>query len=300
MEILKDVSIMSLNDERIAEIARKFDTGDMTKQEAFSDLVDSNVTDLEKYVDVKENGVLRVVRKASARQRKLLEASALKTASIASTYIQPSVELAKASIEGDNSEAYGWVIEHLTEDMDPAKGDISSGALLSPSRLAACAKELKKKEDSKFSTTNEDGLLLCGKRFGSYNIEDIKLAIRTGSTSKTALDMLLDFVGMDEEETINGKEKNGTLGSFIKKLREEFAGTEGNEFALDAAETIELTMFTLRDDLISEKKLADKVNERAKEMAKMSRRANKNAALGVERDEVALTVETFDKGETVA
>lgn len=298
-ENLKDVSIMTLDDDRIAEIASKFNVGDMTRQEAFSDLVDSNVIDLEKYVDVKDNGVLRVVRKASSRQRKLLEASALKTANIASTYIQPSVELAKASIEGDNSEAYDWVIENLTEDMDPTKGDISSGALLSPSRLSACGKELKKKEDSKFSVEDGD-LLLCGKRFGSYTIEEIKLAIRTGSTSVSALDMLLNFVGMDEEETANGKEKNGTIGSFIKKLREEFQGTEGNEFALDAAESLELTMFDLRDQLVNEKKLADKVNERAKEMQKLARRAKRNADLGVERDAVALTVETFDKGETEA
>jgi hypothetical protein len=299
MEILKDVSIMCLDDNRIAEIARKFSTGDMTRQEAFDDLVTSNISDLEKYVDVKDNGALRVVRKACSRQRKLLEASALKKANIASTYIQPSVELAKASIEGDNSEAYAYVIENLTENMDPEAGDISSGALFSPSRLSACGKELKKKEDSKF--TIEDGVLhLCDRRFGSYTIEEIKLAIRTGGTSKGALEMLLDFVGMDEEETPNGKEKKGTLGSFITKLREEFGGTEGNEFALDAAEALELTLFDLRDQLINEKRLADKVNERAKEMAKLQRRASKNAQLGIERDEVALTVDSHNEGETEA
>jgi hypothetical protein len=281
---LKDVSIMHLDDNVIAEIARKFSKGDTTRQEAFSDLVDANVTDLSKYVDVKENGALRVVRKACGRQRRLLELSALKTASIASTYIQPSVELAKASIEGDNSEAYAYAIENLTEDMDPTKGDISSGPLFSPSRLSACGKELKKPEGSKFSVDAEEGLLLCGKRFGSFNIEEIKLAIRTGSTSKTALQLLLDFVGMDEEETDNGKEKNGTIGAFIKKLREDFGGTEGNEIATDFAEALENVMFDLRDQLLTEVKLHEKVNERSKEMAKLARRAKKQVALGDARD----------------
>jgi hypothetical protein len=297
--ILKDVSIMALNDTRIEVIRTTFAEGESTKQRAFGLLVDNNVADLEPYVEVKQNGSLRLVRGAAARQRKLLEATGLNQRDLASSYIIPSVQLAKASIEGENSEAYNYVIENLTEMMDPAKGDITEAPAFTPNRLSAAGKELSKKENSKFEVDADEGLLLNGKRFGSYTIEEIKLAIRTGSSSPDALDMLLQFVGMDEEESTSGKEKLGTVGAFIKKVREAFAGTTGNEFALDACETLEATMFDLRDSLITEQRLAQKSAQHKADQQRAQRRLDRAKKTGAEREAVGASV-TSPHGDAAA
>ena len=228
---------------------------------------------------------------AQSRLRKLLEASALKVTGLATSYIIPSCQLARATIEDDGSEVYKYIIENLTEEMDPTKGDITKAAMFTPSRLGAGGKELTKKDGSKFEvSTDADGdkeLLLNGRRFGSYTVEDIKLAIRTGTTDPEALDVLTQFVGQDEEDTANGKEKKGTLGSFIAKVRETFTGTEGNEFALDCAEALETTMFQLRDSLTGEHEVGRKVRAAAATQKKEARRLRKQGAIGVERDEAA-------------
>ena len=200
--------------------------------------------------------------------------------------------MARATIEGDGSKVYQYIIENLTEEMDPTKGDITKAAMFTPSRLAAGGKNMTAKDgSSKFEVhTDGDGdkeLLLNGRRFGSYTVEDIKLAIRTGTTDPEALDILTQFLGMDEEETANGKEKKGTLGSFIAKVRETFTGTKGNDFALDIVEALESKMFQLRDELLGEQEVARKVNAASATMRKEKRRMEANGAIGVERDEAA-------------
>jgi len=300
MKYLKDVAQLNLNDKAIETVVAKFAKGEQTQQEAFALLVGANVKALNRFVEKKANGVERLIRGAQARLRKLLEASALKSTGLATSYIIPSCQLARATIEGDGSEAYKYVIENLTEEMDPNKGDIAKAAMFTPSRLAAGGKEFAKKDGSKFEVaTDADGdkeLLLNGRRFGSYTIEDIKMAIRTGSTDPEALDVLTQFLGLDEEDTANGKEKKGTLGSFIAKVRKDFAGTEGNDFALECAEALETTMFKLRDELTGEHEVNAAKKKAEAQMKKEARRLARQAKVGVERDEAELTAESYTEG----
>lgn len=291
---LKDVTIMQLNEDRIARIREKFSEGESTKQEAFSLLVDNNIADLRPYLEAKDNGNLRLVRGANGRQKKLLAdpSTGLNQKDLASTYIQPSVELAQASLEETGSEAYNYVIENLTELMDPNKGDIGCAPLFTPNRLMAAGKELKKKEgDLKFEVDPDDGLLLCGKRFGSYTIEEIKLAIRTGSSSPDAYQFCLDFFGMDPEETQNGKEKKGTIGTFITKVRENFSGVEGGEFALEMAEAVEQFRDEMRDALVEQRDEMAEATKKDKERKKLQRR--------LARDEAPVVTQEVMGGEAV-
>jgi len=293
---LKDVAIMALNEGRIERILAKFAKGETTKQEAFALLVDNNTKDMKPYIEALSNGNLRLVRGASARQTELLKNSALRTCDLATTYIAPSVALAKSIIEDRSSEAYRYVIENLVQPMDPTKGDITAAPAFTPSRIAAAGKALTAKDNSPFTVHAEEGLLLLERRFGSYNIEDIKQAVRTGSSSPDALDDLIQFLGMDEEETPNKKERLGTLGNFIKKVRERYEGTENNQFALDAVETLEATMDDLRSSLISEMRLSASVKNAEKDQARAQRRLARKQRLGAER-ETSVTAESNTQGE---
>jgi len=292
---LKDVAIMTLDEVRIEVIKQRFSAGEATKQEAFSMLVDSNIEALRPYVEAKQNGSLSIVRGASARLRKLLEATALNQRDLATSYLQPSVQLAKANLEGENSEAYAYVIENIVEVMDPARGDISEAPLFTPARLNAAGKALTKKgNDSLFEVDADDGLLLKGRRFGSYTIEEIKLTVRTGSPDPEALDMLMMFVGMDQEDN-DGKEKLGTLGGFIKKVRDSFEGVEGSEYALEAVEALEACMWEVRGSLVQEKRLSTAIKQAEADRARVARKLRKNA----KREESVIANRETVKGQPV-
>jgi len=289
MTKLKDVSIMSLNDGRMTRVIDRFTKGDLSKQEGFSLLVDNNVKDLNPYSRVNDAGKMKVVRAASARQRELLKLTTLQTGNLGSQYIQPSVQLAKASIEGDNSKAYQYVIDHLRETMNPKAGDIGSSANFAPGRLSAAGKGLTLKKDSRFEVDAEEGLLLNGRRFGSLTILEITREVHTGTSTKSALDRLSDFFGIDEEDAPSGKEKLGQMGNFLKGIRNDYEGSDANQFALDACDSLEAAMFTLRDSLADEIRINEKVRESEKAMAKTARRLKSQASIGAEREAITVT-----------
>ncbi len=286
---LKDVTVMLLVEKDISRIADKFARGHATAQEAFAMLVTANVKVLRPYAETLGTGKVRCVRNSPARLRELLRGSPLKTHDLATVYIQPSVQLAKATIEGDVSEAYQYVIDNLTLLMDANLGDRQDKApVFTPNRLMAAGAGLTAKENSKFEVDAEHGLLLKGDRFGSLTIEQIKDALHDGESSKTALGMLTAMFGVDQEDTANGKEKLGTIGSFIKKIREVFAGSKEDKFALDACDTLEATMFDLRDELASEVALAAKVRESETEQNKAKRRIAAATARGFVREDAPI------------
>jgi len=299
MELLKDINGMKVNDEQAHEASSLFLSGESTKQEGFKRLVQLACAMVEPYVEVKENGSKALLRGASAKAEELLRDHAeFKGNDTARPFIKPAVNLAKRSIEG-TTPAFEYVLDNLTEHGDTSKGDVSNGPLFSLARLQVSSGMLgidpKNNDEVPFEVDLVDGLLLNGKRFGTYSVEDIKLAKQKGKTGKAALNLIVDFVGLDAADN-GGKEKQGTMGAFLAKLRKEYAGAEGNEFVLDICDKLEEAMDDLRDVVADER---EKAEENAKTKAKMerhARRLERMARRGEERD--ALTVADTAGAET--
>ena len=298
---LKDVTIMTIDEARIASIAERFQSGEATKQEAFEELVNYNVEVLEAYTEERKVGT-RLVQGALKKLKSLLENTVLHTLGLTNTYVQPSLQLAKARIEGCST-ALQYVLDNLTENGDTQNGDLP-GPLFAPARLIVSMKQLRNKDGETRFVVEDDVLYIRDKagelrRFGSLSIEGIKDMLRTGTTEKSTLQLINDLVGEFSEDE-NGKDKPGIIGRQVKKLIEAAnAGEEPDSFALDIAETLAQAMFDCREAAIRRNREERAAREAEADMMRQQRRLERARSLGLVREGVVPASTTDQYGEAI-
>lgn len=285
---MQDVKELSFNDDGLKSILDQFGEGEGTKQTAFGRLIDWCKAHLEPFKK-ERGGVARGAVTALRNHVEMMDLGGLTT-----SYIVPSVTIASAVIKGSISRTLEYILENLDEEGSGEEGHIK-GPLFVPGRLNACWGLITKKDGSPFEVTME-GLMLKGKPFSTYRIKDLKEVAAGPEVVKSGVEKLLSIVGEDPRAVKDpDKAKAGTLGSMLKKLREDNTSQEKPDKAVESfCDSLEGFLNERREELSIEVAVEEEAKAAERRM-KLEERRRKRAEGRTEVPESSSFEEKPDK-----